>query len=975
MILKRNLLALALASAGFCFAFEAHAADGAAAQPSPAPQQQDAATGSSQQASDQNQKKGAKDDTQQQKLVKSLDAVTVTGYSSSVEKSIDYQRYADTIQNVVTAADIGGLPDQSIADSLTHLPGVSAERIAGQASQINIRGLSGNFIQTTLDGREQPSTSGSNYIQFDQYPSELINMATVYKSSQASLIEGGVGGTIGMETANPLDNKREQSLNVDLRGSYDGQAHDVTGANALGYRISAAWQGKFLDNTLGVGLGFAEMYQPHVSEQYVGEATDGTLYNNVNSNLTSPSGYVPEGIQLQQNGGEERRTGYLATVVWKPTDELQVTADSFFSRFNNSSFGYGLRSQNFYGNNAQITNPVFNSAGTLVGGTVSSNPTTGIDPRTGNPYAQQFSNETTADNYTTDTNVFSGGLNLKWNHDQWHVEADVSLSHASSNEINVDATADPYTGLGTSNPQLMPQSVTYALGGGKLGTASFANPGIYTNLADMGLSRYGVYPYIYHDKMKAFRASVKYDLLNNPVLSGLEAGVYLNNHNYEADRSAYVYGSEWNSTPSLDQPPLTIPGADAVVTCWKGSFGGYPCFLKLNGPAILAAHGLSAVPVKSWANNWTYIQSGQVNEKTRDLFLMADLDTQLFGHQLTGNVGVRVSHNSQYSDGLQQVGNGAGIPITDDTGVTSSDYAPISVGKTYTDYLPSLNLIYHLTDDDQMRFSASKVLSRPPIDKMLAGAGSWVSNGQYNVWGGTSPLLNPLRARQFDLDYEHYFDDSSGVITAGVFYKHIKSFIQDITYNNYDFAAAGIPVPIDPTTGRPYIDGEYQSATNAKGGNLRGLELSASKTHFLPGIWSGLGVQANYALTSSTVRNPTNLGGPTQYIGLPGLSRRVASAALFYDYGPFSARLSANYRSSFVSDTQIAVTNQWVTFMPETVYDFQTSYAITKNLSVLYQMLNLSNQPTRTYFGSNPSVTGTIQYFGRTSYLGINLRL
>jgi len=971
--LKRNVLALALAS-GLCFTAGINAMPtdtGATAGNTPAAAGANGAQDTAQQG-DQNAKK----ETQDQQLAKSLSTITVTGYNQSMEKSIDYQRYSDTITNVITAADIGGLPDQSIADALTRLPGVSAERIAGQASQINIRGLSGNFIQTTLDGREQPSTSGSNYINFDQYPSELINMATVYKSSQASLITGGVGGTIALQTANPLEAPKDQNLNIDARGSYDGQAHDVSGANALGYRLSAAYQGKFLDNTLGVGLGVAQMYQPHVAEQFVGEASDGSQYA-INSQPGAPKGYLPEGIQLQQNGGEERRTGEIATIVWKPTDELQITGDGFYSKFKNESFGYGFRSQNFYGNNTQITNPVWSSLGTLIGGTVASNPTTGVDPRTGNPYGNQFSNETTADNYTDTTSVFSGGINLKWNHGNWHLDADVSLSRASSNEINVDTTADPYSGLGTANPQLMSQSMSYQLRGTQVGTAQFANPGLYTNLADMGLSRYGVYPYIYHDKTKAFRTSVKYDMPNSSWLSALEAGIYMNNHTYNADREVYVYGSEWNTSPVAGQPPLSIPSSAAKVTCWKGKFSGFPCFLTLNGPAILAAHGITANPVKNITDqSWSEIQSGQVDEKTRDIFLMADIDAQnVFGHELSGNVGIRVSHQSQYSTGLQQVGNGAGIPITDGNGNTSLDYAPLTVGKTYTDYLPSLNLIYHLTDDDMLRFSAAKVLSRPPIDKMLAGSGSWVSDGQYNVWGGTSPLLDPLRATQYDLDYEHYFDDSTGVVTAGVFFKDVKSFIQQVTYNNFDFAAAGITVPTDPTTGKPYLNGQYQTAYNAKGGLVKGLELSGSKTHFLPGIWAGLGVQANFALTDSTVRNPTNLGGPTTYVGLPGLSKRVASAAVFYDYGPFSARVSGNYRSSFLSDSQIAVSNQLVTFAAETVYDFQASYDITQQFKVVYQMLNLTNQPTRTYFGGNPQQTGTIQYFGRTSYLGVEFKL
>ena len=965
MILKRNVLVMALASAGLTMAFGVQAAaDNTGAQTTP---------GTSQQASTASNDNGNGSTSQattnpksQAQLAKSLSTVTVTGFSSSVEKSIDYQRYADTLQSVVTAADIGGLPDQSIADSLTHLPGVSAERIAGQASQINIRGLSGDFILTTLDGREQPSTSGTNYIEFDQYPSELINMATVYKTSQASLIEGGVAGTIALQTANPLDNTKDQSLNVDARGSYDGQAHDVPNANPVGYRLSVAYQGKFLHNTLGIGLGFADMYQPHVAEQFVGEASDGSLYT-LNKN-SSQQAYLPEGYQLQQNGGEERRRGYLGTVVWKPTDELQLTADTFFSKFFNSSFGYGLRSQNFYGNNAQITNPVLSSLGTVIGGTVSTNP-----PGTG---GNQFSNETTADNYTKHQSVFSGGLNMKWHHGNWHVESDISMSRATSNEINVDTTADPYSGLGTGNPQLMAQSTTFQFKGRNIGDVSVANPGLYTNLNDMALSRYGVYPYIYHDRNKAFRTAVQYDLPENPVFSAVEAGVYLNNHTYNADREVYVYGSEWNTSPVAGEPPLTIPSSAAQVTCWKGKFSGFPCFLTLNGPAILAAHGIVANPVKNITDqSWSEIQSGSVNEKTRDLFVMGDIDAQLFGHELTGNVGVRVSRQSQYSYGLQQVGNGEGVLIVDGNGNSSMDYAPLKSGKTYTDYLPSMNLIYHLTDNDQMRFAAAKVLSRPPINTMLAGAGSWVSNGQYNVWGGTSPLLNPLRATQYDLGYEHYFDDSTGAVTAGVFFKKVNSFIQNVTYNNFDFASVGITVPNDPATGKPYANGQYQTSYNAKGGDVRGIEASFTKTHFLPGIWSGLGFDANLALTNSNVHNPTNLAGPTTYIGLPGLSKRVASAAVFYDDGTFSARLSANYRSSFLSNTQIAVNNQLVTFAAETVYDFQASYNITKQLSVVYQMLNMSNQPTKTYFGGNPQQTGTIQYFGRTSYLGVNFKL
>ena len=966
MILKRNVLAVALV-AGLSVAFGAQAAAGDTGQTTQDASSQNNTSNTGSQNNSSNA--GGTDQTtsnpkNQQQLAKSLSAVTVTGFAGSVEKSIDYQRYADTIQSVVTAADIGGLPDQSIADALTRLPGVSAERIAGQASQINCRGLSGNFIETTLNGREQPSTSGTNYIQFDQYPSELINMATVYKTSQASLIEGGVGCTIAMETANPLDNKKDESLNVDARGSYDGQAHDVTGANAMGYRLSVAYQGKFLDNTLGVGLGFAQLYQPHVSEQYVGEAANGS-YTYLNQQTgTGPQAYIPSGLQLQQNGGEERRTGYLATVVWRPDDHWQITADSYYSKFDDTSFGYGFRSQVFNGGSAIVTNPIYGAGNTLTGGTVTG-------------FGTQFSNETTADNDTTNTGVFSGGLNLKWNDGPWHVEADASLSHAMSNDVNVDTTADPYNGLGTGSPTLMPQSTTFAFNGTKLGSASFANPGIYTNLNDMGLAEYGVYPYVYHDRDKGFRASVQYDLENNSVFTDLQAGVYINNHFYDAQRTAWVYGDEYTGGGTA-QPVLPLSASDTSVVCWRGSFSGFPCFLKINAPAVLAAYGLKPNPqldLNPSGQSWTGVESGTVSEKVRDLFFQADIDTTLWNHELTGNIGLRASHTSQSSSGLEEVPTGTGVPMTDGFGYTSTSYDPINIGTSYTKWLPSLNLIYHWDDNDQTRFAVSKVLSRPTINYMLAGAGSYETSGTtFNVWGGYSPLLRPLTAMTYDLDYEHYFDNSSGLFTVGVFAKHVNTFIEQVTYNQFNFASIGIAVPINPATGQPYLNGSYSTAFNAPGTTLRGLETSFQKTHFLPGFWSNFGVGANYAFTQSGYGTTTNLGGPNVVTALPGLSRNVASGEVFYDDGRFSGNITGTYRSKFVSDSQIAVTNQLVYFDSETTYDLQTAYKVTQNVSVLFQVLNLTNTPTRTYFGI-PANTGTLQWFGRTFYVGANLSL
>ena len=174
------------------------------------------------------------------------------------------KRAGDTIVEVVDAGDLSSLPDASIADSLGRLPGVTTVRNSGQSSQLNIRGMNGDFIQTTLNGREQASTSAetesSRWMAFDQYPAELINQAAVYKSPKASLIEGGVAATVELKTANPLEAEKSHNVNLSARLSYNDRAEDV-GGDANGNRFTASYMGKFLDDTLGLSVGYSHLEQ------------------------------------------------------------------------------------------------------------------------------------------------------------------------------------------------------------------------------------------------------------------------------------------------------------------------------------------------------------------------------------------------------------------------------------------------------------------------------------------------------------------------------------------------------------------------------------------------------------------------------------------------------------------------------------------------------------------------------------------
>ena len=167
-----------------------------------------------------------------------IETIEVTGFSRSLIAAINQKRFTDTVSEQLSADDLGALPDVSMADALTRLPGISAVRTGGQAAQINIRGMSGGFVFSTLNGREQVSTSGSRSIEFDQYPSELISSGAVYKTPKASLIEGGVAGTVELTTASPLSNEDNHKFNINARGMFNDRADEVQDAEELGHRLS-----------------------------------------------------------------------------------------------------------------------------------------------------------------------------------------------------------------------------------------------------------------------------------------------------------------------------------------------------------------------------------------------------------------------------------------------------------------------------------------------------------------------------------------------------------------------------------------------------------------------------------------------------------------------------------------------------------------------------------------------------------------
>ncbi len=946
----------------------------------------------------------AEESTQQVKkdTEESIEVIEVRGFGRSLIKSINQKRFSDTVTEQLSADDLGALPDVSMADALTRLPGISAVRTGGQAAQINIRGMAGDFVFSTLNGREQVSTSGSRSIEFDQYPSELISSAAVYKSPKASLIEGGVAGSVELQTASPLANEKMHTFVANVRAMHNDRASEVHGADEFGDRVSFSYQGKFLDETLGVALGFARLYQPSVATQFIGFAYNNTKDVDNRSNdmdiddeARADHEYISEGMELQHLGGAETRNGYMASIEWVPAENFKLKADGFVSRFDSESFARGFRVK-FEPTSGVITNPVLDG-NTMIGGNIN---------RTSNGNTRvELVND---DNQDFDQ-INNFGINADWQvTDDLNVRFDVSHSSAESNFRNGLLWSLVAEDANAETPVVDPNvSINYLLNGLNLPDVGFSQADKFTSLDHVMVSKYGIYPYHNEDDLNAYRIDFKYTL-DTDIVSSVEWGMRYSEREYSNQRSVFEYGSDASFLTS--QPPLKLTEDMVNVVNWEGDFSYFPSYLAIDLDKALSAWFPNGrpTPVQTWGfggpilesqkgmpgsdYSWTMLESGQVFEDVFSAYVMANLDTEVFGKRLTGNFGVRMVESDQSATTLENV---EGDPllgaqyITDQQGLVSEQYKPNIIGDSYTDYLPSLNLNLAITDNQQLRFAAAKVMGRAPINRLAGGISYTITDsgdeiGEINGNANNSPYLRPFYATQFDLSYEYYFEDTDGAFVAAIFHKDIESYVQNTGLEGYDFKGNGFAVPdsitvVNEESGEvktvPTYNGTFTTAVNnEEGGYIRGLELAYTQVFsFLPGVWEGLGANLGYSYTESEVQNFTELGGDTLSQPKPGLSKHVFNATVFWGYEGFDTRLSMRYRDNFVSE-QWGINQQVVNFDDELVVDYQASYQFNDNLSGLFQVNNLTDEPTRSFFG-NETRTGTIQYFGRQFYLGFTYSL
>ena len=914
------------------------------------------------------------------------DAIVVTGVRASIESAISAKRRADTIIESVSTEDLAALPDTSIADAISRLPGIASQRTDGQSSAINIRGLSQNLTFSTLNGREQVSPNGNRSVEFDQYPSELLAGADIYKTPKASLIEGGIGGTIELKTVRPLDKSGPQFF-VNIRGQYNDRANEILDASEFGYRLSASYIDQFADGTIGIALGYSRLDQADVSTRFVGFDYQGP---NRDFNADGVADVVSFGFETEQQGGTNVRDGAFGSLQWKPSDNFEWTTDIFYSRFKTESFGRGLRvigtqsvndgSSTPSGRATELTNPtVIGNA--LIGGTFRRQ--VGAPTVAGGGFGLTI--QGINDNQNDDNKLFTLGSNAKFTKDRLTFAADFTYSKATSDFANEVSAVLPLSSLNGGGPAITfvspttpvldtNQSVTYLLRGVGLPTVDFDQD--QTDRSKLFLSRFGVFPFRNTDRLLAFAGNGKYEF-DGGFLSSFEFGTRVSLRDASQFRVSADFGNDAGffqfANTRLD--PIALTPENSTIQCFKGAFAaaGFPCFLAVKDPKALVENQVGAI-VADQDEQFTRNDTFTISEDVFAGYGQFNIDTSLGNLPVTGNLGLRVVHTDQSSTNVE-VGRVTGVP---------------TIGISFTEFLPSMNLNFSLSDNDSLRFAASRAMSRPPISQLGSGVGVSFNVGENRLTGGGggNPGLLPFIANQLDVSYEHYFN-RNGIINVAAFYKDLETFIVNSTDDNFDFGAAGLlpllntvdSILFEAAKGGPNPPsniGRFGGPVNGKGGSVFGFEAAFTYTFdFLPGALRGLGASANYSYTESKISFEAGNSGTNLTLPLPGLSKHVANGSIFWDYDGFSTRMSARYRSKFIS-AQTGINQQLPFTNSEFVVDYQASYKFPETsalngLSILLQANNLTDEPVRTFFGS-PAQTGTLQFFGREFFLGASYK-
>lgn len=618
--------------------------------------------------------------------------------------------------------------------------------------------------------------------------------------------------------------------------------------------------------------------------------------------------YVPTGVRPTLELEKRERTGVAASLQWRPSDRLDLDLDLFYARQKINYDEYSL------GTSFSLAN--MRNIGVSDGGITS------FDYDNAQVQLSRETSGITDENRAVD-------LSGKWTGELWTLAGTAFHSTAHSWDSDPIRRTRFITGNSVDMSVAMP-----AASGDDVPSLGFADYDPTSAAATPG-RRLEWRTIDATDKESALQFDAE-RALDGGFFRTVKAGVKYRDRSRDYQRrdlvktggiaGTYFDGGYFTALPVGD----FLSGASgSVPTEWLAPieepfWGDYP-----------AASDLADTPSAADLQN-----SYTIKEKIAAGYVMSDFERDLAGRPLRGNVGVRLSRTSQATDGHAAMSG-------------SSAAEPVHYQRSYSNVLPSLNAAWDVREDMVLRAAAAKVITRPDLTD-LSSKLTFNSSGTILTASGGNPNLEPYQAWQYDLSWEWYIDTTSA-LTAGLFYKDISRFIQtQYSYIQYN--------------GQTYL---LNSKTNGSKASVKGAEVAYQQLFAgLPAPLDGLGIQLNYTWTDSKALY-TDDDGSTFNDALEGVASNSYNATLFYEKGPFAARVSY----SWLDDVVNAVGTAGLATLDNDDFgslDASVSWQVNDNLSLFANAINLTGEVQRQYVGNH--LFGGYTDYGRTWSVGLRAR-
>jgi TonB-dependent receptor len=921
-----------------------------------------------------------------------VQTVVVTGLRSSLASSMNLKRNSDGIVDGIVAADIGKFPDTNLAESLQRISGVSIDRSIGEGSKVTVRGVGPDFNMVLLNGRQMATSNlgdlNGRAFDFANLASEAISQIQVYKTSRAETPTGGIGATLNVMTARPLERPGLHSsvgVKVVNDTSNNNLPGDVKAGKSITPEMSGIYSNTSADGKFGVAI--SASYQERnlgFNQAAVSNGWRGPFRGDENNwgtipqpgtagseNITNRPGAtdiysVPQNLNYSMNGVRRQRTNGQLTLQFAPVKELVTTLDYTYSENKIQTRRNDLSAWFNFGPSVSSW-----SKGPVAGPLVY----TETIPKNDSDIAMGGAQ------FATKTQNQALGLNVAWKvTNTLKLELD---AHKSTAESTPDSPFGSNNTLGTAS---FSRGTT---------TADFTHdfPVLSIAGADFAKARQQVTGSVFQNgymKGEVDQTQVK-GRLKLMESSNLNFGLAATNVD---NRSAFSNQQRdtWGGATSPADYPSNVWHADTVRQYFNKLDGSsnpalFNQFYTFNFDQVRQLAAAASGHPELYLPKTSYDTDQRTSEKSKSGYLQlnTDWDTALPMHTA---IGLRFEKTDVSSTAL--------VPTATGISWVSANELPVSFGSPtfttltgkYHNLLPSLDYDIDVRSDMKLRASYGETIGRPRYDQIQGGQ---VLNSLARVNGGTgsqgNPALEPVKSKNLDLSYEWYYDKQS-FFSAGYFRKNLENYagqskitatpfnlhtpvggafwneavasgcgadtvcIRNFIFLHHKGAPGVAGTGVDATgnqvgtiTGQPtdpIAKFEITTFANQKAASLNGMELNLQ--HMFGN--SGFGVSTNYTYVHSGLKYDNAKFG--EQFALVGLSNSANLVGIYED-AKWTVRAAYNWRGEFLSSTFDGAgpnPNYTEAFGQ---LDLSVGYALNDKLSFQFEAINLTDATQRVH--------------------------